>query len=86
LPGTPDERVKGVVFEVQTIDQAERLAKYEGPSYMAVPCNPLYTDVEPSSKTEGHVFLFVGNLNDLSEGSYDLDNWLKGRVLTSRRN
>ncbi|CAG8926060.1 unnamed protein product [Penicillium salamii] len=77
LSGDPDDTVTGTVYEVQTVHHAERLANYETASYQAVPCAAQYTDCESSSQLQAHVFLFVGNLRDLSDGSFDLDRWLE---------
>lgn len=80
LLGDPGDTVTGAVYEVHTAEDAEKLAAYEGPSYTTVGCSIRYTDGESPIQTEGYVFLFVGNMRDLSEGSFDLKLWSERRA------
>ncbi|MCJ1244852.1 exostoses (multiple)-like 2 [Trapelia coarctata] len=66
--------VMGTVFEVESVEQAERLAEYETGAYRACPCRILYADGE--EEAEGWTFMYVGNLGDVSEGVFDLGKWL----------
>lgn len=81
LSGDPGDTVTGAVYEVPTIEDAEKLAAYEGPSYTTVPCSIRYADGESPIQAEGYAFLFMGNMRDLSEGSFDLKLWLERRAL-----
>ncbi|CAI7600993.1 unnamed protein product [Penicillium bialowiezense] len=69
LNGSRDDTVTGTVYEVHNVDDAKLLADYEGPSYQLV---------------KAYVFLFVGNLHNLSEGSFDLEKWLEMRALVKK--
>lgn len=51
------------------------------PVTKTLPCTASYTDGESPMQTEGHVFVFAGSTRDLSEGSFDLENWLKRKTL-----
>ena len=81
LNGNQDDVVKGTVYMVQSVNHAERLAHYEGPSYQAIPCEMQYTDCEPHAPLQAHAFLFLGNSRDLSDGSFDLASWSEKRAL-----
>ncbi|OJJ46143.1 hypothetical protein ASPZODRAFT_2065001 [Penicilliopsis zonata CBS 506.65] len=41
------------------------------------PCRINYTDKNEPVDDFGHVFRFVGNVRDLSDGTFDLGTWLK---------
>lgn len=84
LNGIRDDTVTGTVYEVHTVDDAKLLADYEGPSYQLVPCDVLFADHDAPSQAKAYVFLFVGNLRDLSEGSFDLEKWLERRALVKK--
>ncbi|KAJ5185195.1 hypothetical protein N7472_010035 [Penicillium cf. griseofulvum] len=80
LLGDPGDTVTGAVYEIHTAEDARKLAAYEGPSYTTVECSIRYADGESPMQTEGYVFLFVGNMRDLSEGSFDLKLWSERRA------
>ncbi|KAF2150026.1 putative poly(A) polymerase pla1 [Myriangium duriaei CBS 260.36] len=69
--------VEGAAFEVQSIGHAEKLAIYETSNYKADPCLIKFTDNEEPSVIHGSVFIFVGNIRDLSAGAFDLTRWLR---------
>ncbi|CRG92800.1 hypothetical protein PISL3812_09867 [Talaromyces islandicus] len=77
LVDAPGSRVKGTVYNVQTVEHGERLAAYETNNYHARPCRIHYLDKEYPPQDLGHTFMFVGNVQDLSEGEFDLKVWLK---------
>ncbi|KAJ5507531.1 hypothetical protein N7527_009674 [Penicillium freii] len=81
LSGDPGDTVMGAVYEVPTIKDAEKLAAYEGPSYTTIACSIQYSDGQRPIQAAGYAFLFVGNMRDLSEGSFDLRIWLERRAL-----
>lgn len=69
-----DGVVEGSVFEVLDEAAAEKLAYYETNNYRPEPCNIYYKD---GSQKTGYLFKFCWDPNDLSEGSFNLDTWLK---------
>ncbi|CAG8042386.1 unnamed protein product [Penicillium nalgiovense] len=85
LSGDPGDTVTGAVYEVQTVEDAEKLAAYEGPSYTTVACSNRYVDGQSPIQAEGYTFLFVGYMRDLSEGSFDLKHWLERRTLGRKK-
>ncbi|KGO71755.1 hypothetical protein PITC_027680 [Penicillium italicum] len=81
LSGDPEDTVTGAVYEVRKTEDAEKLAAYEGPSYTTISCSIRYVDDKSPRQAEGYAFLFVGNVRDLDEGSFDLKLWLERRAL-----
>jgi len=69
--------VKGRVFEVESVEQAERLQEYESSAYRAVGVRILFADGEEPWAVEGWVFMFVGNPRDVEEGVWDLEGFLR---------
>lgn len=65
------------MYEVRTIEDAEKLAAYEGLSYTSITCSIQYSDGQSPTQAEGYAFLFVGHMRDLREGSFDLKIWLE---------
>ncbi|KGO47246.1 hypothetical protein PEX1_076610 [Penicillium expansum] len=84
LSSGPGDIVTGAAYEVPTIEDAEKLAAYEGPSYTTIACSIRYADDQSPRQAEGYAFLFVGNMRDLSEGSFDLKLWLE-RMTSGRK-
>lgn len=84
VSGDPGDTVTGAVYEVPTVEDAEKLAAYEGLSYTTVACSIWYVDGQSPLQAEGYAFLFVGNTRDLREGSFDLKHWLERRALERR--
>jgi gamma-glutamylcyclotransferase (GGCT)/AIG2-like uncharacterized protein YtfP len=80
LPGDFGDTVVGAVYRVSTVEEAEKLANYEGPSYTTAACSIQCTDGGLPEQAEGYVFVFVGNMRDLSEGSFDLKVWSERRA------
>ncbi|KAG0159257.1 hypothetical protein PDIDSM_6779 [Penicillium digitatum] len=81
LFGGLGDTVTGTVYEVPTVEDAEKLVAYEGPSYTTTACLIRYADCHAPIQAEGYAFLFVGNMRDLSEGSFDFKRWLERRAL-----
>ncbi|KAE8374949.1 hypothetical protein BDV26DRAFT_295468 [Aspergillus bertholletiae] len=75
LLDAPEKIVHGAVYHVETEDHGERLASYETDNYRASPCLINYTDGNEPVDDFGHVFKFVGNVRDLSDGTFDLGNY-----------
>lgn len=77
LLDAPEKVVHGAVYHVGTEEHGERLASYETNNYRADPCRISYTDGCEPVEDLGHVFKFVGNVRDLSDGTFDLGTWLR---------
>lgn len=77
--------VEGAVYNVQTVEDGEKLAAYETGNYRTESCLIHYTDGKEPSQELGYTFLFAGNPNDLSEGSFDLKVWLRRMGRRRRR-
>ncbi|KKK26142.1 hypothetical protein ARAM_005993 [Aspergillus rambellii] len=77
LLDAPGKVVHGTVYHVETIEYGERLASYETDNYQANPCHINYTDRNKPVDHFGYVFKFVGNVRDLSDGTFDLGTWLR---------
>ncbi|OJJ77381.1 hypothetical protein ASPBRDRAFT_50283 [Aspergillus brasiliensis CBS 101740] len=71
--------VKGLVYRVESVEDGVKLASYETGWYQARPCEVVYTDGKVPEREMGHVFVFVGDEGELSEGVFDLGVWL-GRM------
>ncbi|KAJ5586955.1 uncharacterized protein N7459_002720 [Penicillium hispanicum] len=69
--------VEGSVYSVTTAADAQRLAEYETRHYRAVSCEIRYADVQEPVQEAGYVFLFVGEMGELTEGRFDLEVWLR---------
>lgn len=68
--------VRGTAFEVTTEGHAAKLAAYETSNYCPAPCYINTMEDGEESQSDGYVFKFCGNPNDLSDGEFDLDQWL----------
>lgn len=77
LLDAPEKVVRGAVYHVETDEHGERLASYETDNYRADPCRINYTDGNKPVDDFGYVFKFVGNVRDLSDGTFDLGTWLR---------
>ncbi|KKK15930.1 hypothetical protein AOCH_000647 [Aspergillus ochraceoroseus] len=77
LLDAPGKVVHGTVYHVETKEHGERLASYETDNYRADPCRINYPDGNEPVDGFGHVFKFVGNVRDLSDGTFDLGTWLR---------
>ncbi|KAL6915145.1 hypothetical protein ACHAPO_010320 [Fusarium lateritium] len=75
--GPQGAEVSGRVYCVLSVADAKRLAEYETNSYKTEPCLIQYMDGKEPSEDYGYVFMFVGNPGDLSDGEFDLEQWLR---------
>lgn len=66
-------RIEGVVFEVESTADAEKLGAYETSSYTVGSCVIHYLDGREPGEQTGWVFVFDGNRRDLSEGFFHLE-------------
>lgn len=73
--------MEGAVYDVQSKEDGDKLASYETHNYETVPCIIFYADDEQESAATayGHTFMYCGNSGNLSEGVFDLEDWLRGR-------
>jgi hypothetical protein len=69
--------VHGAVYLVQSMEHGQRLAEYETSNYRADPCHIFYSDGGEPAEEDGYTFKFVGNRDQLSEGRFHLQAWLK---------
>jgi hypothetical protein len=72
-----DSVVEGAVYILQTVADAQKLADYETRNYTPVVRDIRYSDGQSPAQQAGYVFLFTGNPNDLSEGTFNLKVWLR---------
>ena len=74
--------VEGMVYNVEDVKQAERLAEYETRAYHPSPCRIHFSDGSEPEEAVGSTFKYGGNPMDISEGKFDLGTWLgrMGRV------
>jgi hypothetical protein len=77
LNGAQGSLVEGAVYHVQTVEDGGRLAAYETGNYKTESCLINYMDGKEPSQDLGYTFMFAGNPNDLSKGSFDLKVWLR---------
>ncbi|RAH84384.1 hypothetical protein BO86DRAFT_307084 [Aspergillus japonicus CBS 114.51] len=77
LIDAPGSVVHGFVYHVRTVEFGEKLATYETNNYHAEPCLIRFTDDQGPKEDIGHTFKFVGNVNDLSDGNFSLELWLR---------
>ncbi|PYH78228.1 hypothetical protein BO82DRAFT_266180, partial [Aspergillus uvarum CBS 121591] len=75
----PGPVVRGFVYEVRTRGDGERLALYETENYRAERCRIQFLGGEGKGGREelGYTFKFVGDAEELSEGGFDLEVWLR---------
>lgn len=77
VDGETGETVEGMVYHVEEPKHAERLAEYETNAYRPAPCLINVMDGEQSSEIRGTTFKYIGNPIDISDGTFDLNAWLK---------
>lgn len=73
----PGPTIEGAVFQVRTVEEGKRLAEYETANYRTMPCRIRFRDGKEPDSQNGYVFLFAGDLRELSEGTFDLQVWLR---------
>lgn len=69
--------VDGIVYRVQTVEGAKRLAAYETSNYCPQDCCIRRTGGQDPGQEDGYVFKYVGDRKDMSEGVFDLGIWLR---------
>lgn len=69
--------IEGAVFQVRTVQEGKRLAEYETANYRTTPCQIRSRDGKQPDIENGHVFVFAGDRRELSEGTFDLQVWLR---------
>jgi gamma-glutamylcyclotransferase (GGCT)/AIG2-like uncharacterized protein YtfP len=68
------EAVHGVAYEVQSVDEKQKLVDYEGAHYVLIP-SPIYLDDD--TWVWGCTFMWNGDESCLTEGAFDLEGWKK---------
>ncbi|KAJ5851466.1 uncharacterized protein N7529_010851 [Penicillium soppii] len=83
LGGKPGHSVHGVVSELLTRPQLDRLAAYETDKYRLTACYiEILNDDDSIEKTiEGACFKWDGQDDELREGAFDLKQWKKDQQL-----
>ena len=77
IGGKTAEVVEGMLYHVEEPKHAERLAEYETSAYRPAPCIIDVMDGEHSTEIIGTTFKYIGNPLDISDGTFDLNTWLK---------
>lgn len=77
MDGEADDVVTGHVYVLQSVKDGKTLAEYETRNYEIRPCTILFTDGETPTEAQGYVFMFAGDRDNLKEGIFDLNMWLK---------
>lgn len=73
VSGPKKEIICGVACEIQSQQEADRLAAYETDMYRVQGC-PIYFD--DGEDAGGRIFRFVGDESLLTEGIFDMKDWL----------
>lgn len=71
------EAILGSMFEVPDERAAAKLAYYETNAYRPRPVSIYARSGSEEVMHEGYTFLYAGNPADLSDGTFDLDAWLR---------
>ena len=72
--------VQGAVYTVESVEDARKLADYETGNYGVIECDIMVD----GGVVKGNVFLFVGNMRDLSEGEFELGSWKRSSTSMRR--
>jgi hypothetical protein len=71
-----ESSITGLAYEVDTVEDADKLARYETNSYDIKPCTIRMDEPGSSSRLiEGYLFVYCGNPADLQDGHFDLNTW-----------
>lgn len=84
MDGEWNDEICGMAWQVTEKNHSVRLVEYETRAYRVAPCKIMLLDRKGDKGTEvgdefvyGYTFKYCGNPQDLSEGSFDLQKWLK---------
>ncbi|RMZ75888.1 hypothetical protein DV738_g5226, partial [Chaetothyriales sp. CBS 135597] len=80
VDGYPGQEVQGMAVRIDEQRHADRLAEYETKAYRCAPCLIRFVGEDGSDidkQVKGSVFKYAGNLDDLADGQFDLDHWLR---------
>lgn len=79
VDGHPGEEVRGMAIRVDEQRHADRLVEYETKAYRSVSCLIRFIDEDGSDPeaVEGSTFKYNGDSDDLDDGHFDLDDWLR---------
>lgn len=83
IDGKPLQPVDGMVFEILSKTQLDRLLSYETEKYQLQPCliDILNHDNSVESTVDGVTFMWNGEQDELQEGKFDLKQWKKEKRL-----
>ncbi|KAJ5632405.1 hypothetical protein N7490_008744 [Penicillium lividum] len=83
IDGEPLQPVDGMVFEILSKTQLDRLESYETDNYQLQPCliDILNHDNSVLSTVDGVTFMWNGEEDELQEGTFDLKQWKKEKRL-----
>lgn len=77
IDGPDGSVLEGMVYNVRTEEDGDKLAAYETRNYKAHPVSIKYLDGKEPEREDGTAFLFAGDPEELSEGDFDLKVWLR---------
>lgn len=77
VDGEMGSTVSGAAYNVESVEDARKLAAYETCNYQTKACKIMYTDGKQPEMGHGRLFMFAGNPSDLETGAFDLSAWLK---------
>ncbi|RMD40244.1 hypothetical protein DV735_g4887, partial [Chaetothyriales sp. CBS 134920] len=79
VDGRPGEEVRGMAVKVDEQRHAHRLAEYETKAYRSASCLIRFIGEDGSDleEVEGSTFKYNGDSDDLHDGCFDLDVWLR---------
>jgi gamma-glutamylcyclotransferase (GGCT)/AIG2-like uncharacterized protein YtfP len=83
IDSKPLRPVDGMVFEIMSKTQLDRLVSYETDNYQLQPCliDILNQDDSVKCTVDGVTFMWNGQEEELQEGKFDLKQWKKEQSL-----
>ncbi len=79
VDGEQGEPVHGMAYEVQSLEERQRLEAYETDHYKNVACT---IKLQDRNQVTGRTFFWNGETADLTEGRFDLKDWQMKRLDT----
>lgn len=79
LDGDPGEAVCGMAYEVQSLEEKQRLEAYETDHYKNVAC---LIKLQNRNEVMGRTCVWNGETADIREGKFDLRDWQMKRLGT----
>ncbi|KAM5433798.1 hypothetical protein MferCBS31731_006938 [Microsporum ferrugineum] len=69
--------IEGAVFNVETVEHARELARYETKNYTTGSTTAYYSDGRQPATDQATIYVFAGNRADLTEGEFNLERWMR---------